>query len=244
MIGDWLEANQAKHSSAPVLEAAKVAKFVSLICSQFGGRGLALTESGDSTPEAEIMMYSAWLADVMYAYVFARIQSLGSELEVNLTCKFCEKPAKGIFDLNTAEVDVLEDVETLEMWVALQRPFKDRNGKRVGKLHMQPTTWSTMLKPGVFSGKMDQINYAGLQDCVVGTDQFEGEYRLLTSEIDEIERIDVVEVQRATQDIAAGLAMQTSIECPHCKRTNTEALNWSFDYFFGSSLPASETANS
>jgi len=245
-LGDWLEANRAKYSSAPILEAAKVAKFVSLICSQFGARGLALTDDGDSTPEAEVGMYSAWYADVMYAYVFARIQALGPQLEVEMTCPACNKPAKGVFDLNTAEVDVLEDPADLHTVVKLKRPFRDRNGKRITELRMQPITWSTMLKPGVFSGQMDQISYAGLEESVVGTNTYEGEYRLTTAEIDEIERIDLVHINRQTEGLAAGLTLQTPMRCPNdeCGFEMVDALNWSFDYFFGSSLPTLETASS
>jgi hypothetical protein len=251
-LGDWLEANQSKYSSAPVLEAAKVAKFCSLICAQLGSRAMALTTDGDSPPEAEVGMYSAWYADVMYLYVFARIQALGPQLEVNFVCPACNQPAKGIYDLNTMEVDVIDDAADLSSWAQLQRPIRDRNGKKVSKLKLRPITWATMLKPGVFSGVMDQITQAGLEDCICGTDATEGESMLTQGEIDDLERIDIVGLNHQTQNLAAGLELKTSVTCPHvdtttekpCGYTDEDAMNWTFDYFFGSSLPISATASS
>jgi hypothetical protein len=249
-VGDWLEANAAKYSSPAVREAARVAKFCSLICSQFGDKAFALTAEGDSTPEAEVTIYSRWYADIMYLYVFARIQALGPQLEVSFVCPRCKKSAKGIYDLNTMEVDVIDDAADLEKWIDLTRPFKDRNTQRISRLKMRPITWATMLKPGVFSGVMDQITQAGLEDSICGTDA-NPETGLTLQEIDEIERIDVVKLNHETQDLAAGLELKTSVACPHdndngepCGHVDEDAMNWTFDYFFGSSLPMSATASS
>ena len=93
-----------------------------------------------------------------------------------------------------------------------------------------------------------------MQDCMCvtnATEGTEGDMPLNRAEIDEIERIDTVRSNHETQDIAAGPALITSVACPHkddkgkaCGYVNEDAMNWSFDYFFGSSLPMSETANS
>ena len=144
------------------------------------------------------------------------------------------------------EVDVIEDKEELEKLVKLNDPFKLRSGQLVRRVRVVPVPWSAMMEPGVFSGLMSQISYSALKGCIAGVDCVEGAYTLTQDELDEISRRDVVNINRISGTLAAGIDLQTNIRCSkeECSHLHIDALDWTFDNFFGSSLPMSETANS
>ena len=100
-----------------------------------------------------------------------------------------------------------------------------------------------MTKPGVMSGNMSAINYASLEDSICAINGDDTEYRLISSELDEIERIDMININRESADITAGIDLSTTIHCPktECTGVVVDAMNWTFDHFFGTSLPVSAT---
>jgi hypothetical protein len=63
------------------------------------------------------------------------------------------------------------------------------------------------------------------------------DYVLTNEEIDEIEKIDVLVIDRQADKIAAGPDLRTHLECPKCGIKILNALNWSFDHFFDLSVP-------
>lgn len=242
-LADWDEANEGKFSSPAAKLAGRVPKFLSLICEDFGGVAIPPDAEGNSTPEQELRFYQIYYADVMYAYVFARLQ-MDHRLEVPFTCPKCKERQRGIFDLRTLDVDVMEEGDPIERWVDLKHPFKTRDGKQVKKVRVRPVLWAAMMQPGVFSGLMSQISYSALKGCIAGVDCMEGDYQLTEKELDEVARVDVVTINRLAGTMAAGIDLETHVECCKCKHMNTDALNWTFDDFFGGSLPMSETVNS
>jgi hypothetical protein len=242
-LGDWDEANEGKFASAAAKLAGRIPKFLSLICEDYGGIALPPDPEGNSTPEQELRFYQAYYADVMYAYVYARLV-LDHRMEIPFTCqnKSCKHRQRGIFDLRSLEVDVMEEGDEIERWIKLKEPFKTRDGKQVTKVCIQPILWSSMLQPGVFSGLMSQVSYSALKGCIAGVDCMEGNYQLTDAELDQVSRIDVVTINRLAGTMAAGIDLETDVECAKCGHVHVDALNWTFDDFFGSSLPISETA--
>lgn len=242
-LGDWEEKNEGKFSSGAAKLAGRVPKFLSLICSEYGGVAFPPDDHGDSTPEQELKFYSYFYADVLYAYVFARYL-MDARLEVPFTCDKCKTKQRGIFDLGSLDVDVMEEGDEVERWVKLSDPFKTRAGKTVQKVRVRPVLWSAMMQPGVFSGLMSKISYSALKGCIAGVDCMEGDYQLTEKELDVVSRVDVVRINRLAGTVAAGIDLETNVACCKCEHVYVDALNWTFDDFFGSSLPMSETANS
>ncbi len=245
-IADWVETNESKYSRPGTLIAARVSKFVSLICSQVGDVAWALDKDKNSTPEQELAVYGMWYADVMYVYFMARIASLGKDYEYPYICpdKKCaaNKGSKITFDLSTADVDILEPNDPLQKWVELKFPFKNRAGRLVKKFRIEPARWHITLQPDFYGKSADGVSYTILQDCVRGIDGQDGRYELTTDEIDEINHADVINIDRQTKSLAPGIDLQTKIECI-CGRLIVNPLNWTPDFFFGSSYPISEISN-
>lgn len=240
-LGNWKEANAKKYPGSLIV-AAQIPKFVSLICTEFGGKAYPQTKDFDSTPDQELSLYQAFHADVMYAYIMARV-AISPDLELNPTCPGCGKSFKIVFDLNTLDVDILEDGDALEKVIELKHPFKLRDGKLCKAVKVRPIQWAAMMQPGVFSGQMDQVSYSALTGCICGVDCIEGPYTMIESEVDEIHRIDSMRISAVAGTQAAGVDLETNVTCPHedCGVTITNPLNWTHDYFFGSSFPMSET---
>jgi hypothetical protein len=242
-MGDWDETAEGRYTSRAAKIAARIPKLLSLLCESFGGVAMPLDDKRNSTAESELKFWSFSYADVMYAYIYARIASLGPLIEVPFTCGKCKKSQRAVFDLNTLELDVLDDDDEYERTVKLADPFKLRDGKLVRALRVHPVPWSAAMEPGVFSGQMHQISFAAIAGSISGVDCVEGPYQMTPQEMDEISRRDTININRRAGTLAAGIDLETTLECP-CGVKHTSGLNWTFDYFFGSSLPMSETVNS
>ncbi len=242
-ISDWIEANESKYPTRAVFIAARVAKFVSLICSQFGDTAWALDKDKNSTPEQELAIYGMYYCDVMYVYYMARIAALGPSYEFPYVCPDKKCAAHGgskiIFDLSSTDVDILEDNDPLDKWIRLIHPFKNREGRLVKKLKLAPARWGLTSQPD-FYGATEGVSVSILRECVRAIDSQDGNYELTNEEIDEIHHTDVINIDRMTKTLAPGLDLQTKVECI-CGKTLLNPVNWTPDFFLGSSLPISET---
>ena len=243
-ISDWMEANESKYPTRSVFIAARVAKFISLICSQFGDKAWALDKDKNSTPEQELAVYGMYYADVFYVYYMARIAALGPQYEFPYVCpdKKC-KANEGstiIFDLSTTDVDILEDNDPLEKWVTLSHPFKNRDGRLVKKLKIAPARWGLTSRPDFYGATTVGVSVSILRECVRQIDSQEGNYELIDDEIDEIHHMDIINIDRHTKTLAPGLDLQTKVTCI-CGQIILNPVNWTPDFFLASSLPISET---
>lgn len=238
-LGLWKEANEDTYTPGQLM-ACHVAKFVSLICNSAGGMALPISDDGDSLPASELKVHNWYFADVMYLYLFARIQALGKMLAYpvacpNTACDFVSESAK--FDLTTIDVRVAESADELHDWHTLQDPFPLKNGNTCKSVKIEPVRWSTMALPGMLDGTMSNITMRSLQAAICAVNGEEAEYRLRDSEMDELSRFDRVTINRRAGSIAAGVDLETELECPKCKTKIKNPLNWTFDYFFDMSLP-------
>lgn len=239
-LGNWKEANGGKYNAGQLL-AMQTAKLLSLLISQAGSTQLAVADDGDSSAASELEIHKWFFSDVMYAYIFSRVQSLGSELESPVVCPMnsCGFSGMGQFDLNSVEVTVADSVEELYSWVDLQRPFLLRDGQTQCKsVRVGPVRWATMTKPGVLAGNMSAIALSSLQDSICAVNRKEDQpYQLSESELDEMEKIDRVRIDRLAGKASAGVDLNTTMKCPQCGAPIVNPLDWTYDSFFGSSLP-------
>ena len=250
-LGDWQEKAVLQYTPGQLL-AYKVAKFISLIVAEAGGKALALTDTGDTTPEQELSIHRWNYVDVMYSYIMARIGAMGPDFDVTVMCanliagedgvkRPCGFKGEARFDLRTMDVDILDETDDLVRWVTLRRPLKLREGKTARKIRIGPATFAAMTGPGVMSGNRGAVLYGSVLDAIRGVDCVEGDYQLTQLELDEMERVDTVAINRAAGELLVGADLVTKVECPKCKGTITDSMNWTHDHFFGISWPGSET---
>jgi hypothetical protein len=238
VLNVWREANEGRSM------AALAAKFLSLLVSTAGGEEYTLTAEKDSTAEQELRVYRWYWADVMYAYLFARVKTVGSIIEVPYACpnRFavgaarCDAAGLNRADLNSTEVQVVEDVAELKHWIELRDGFPLRDGKTAKELCLQPVRFTAQALPGSSVQDINAIGYNHLREAIAEIKGV-GEYSMTNSEIDEISKVDALILDRAASKVTAGADMRTHLECPKCGCKIINALNWSLDSFFDSSVP-------
>lgn len=240
-LGLWRTANESKYQDdRGQLTALLVAKFLSLMVEAAGGNALPLLPNGDSTPEGELMVHRWAFSDVMYAYYYARVQSLGHELVLPCVCPNgrCRWVGQAEFDLRTTAVRVAESTKDTQLWLELKRPFKLGDERTlVRSVKLSPITWATATRPGVLISGVHEMSYNAVLDSITAINNDDTPRTLTEADLDQMERVDRVRINKVADEVSAGLDMRTSVQCPKCAALISDALNWSFDSFFGDSVP-------
>lgn len=234
-LAAFREANHGKSM------AYLVAKFLSIIVERAGHQSYALTKEGDSTAE-DVLRFQHWPdGDVLYAYLVARIQSVGKWMNIPYACGVSTCGQVGTFkaDLTSTEVEVLETVDEIEQWIELPNGFRLRDNTTVPKIKLRPMAFNVRTFPGASTARIDEITPDILREVVVGVEGKQGRYNLTNEEIDEIPKADMLAINRLAGRISAGPLFVTRFNCPKCNAPILNEMNWSFDHFFDSSVPDS-----
>lgn len=243
VLGNWRDVNHAK--PPPYL----IAKYLSLVIAEAGGRAFALTSEKDSSPEAELAILDWPMGDVFYAYLYSRLTTVTSSILVPFTCPRCGTSHGDIaYDLLGMGVECLETPAEARKVIKLVDGFRMRNGKICTSLTIAPVPWRVLLLPGVLSGRSGSIGYQHLREAVVAAGD-EDPYSLTEEEVDDITKMDRLVIDKFAGAVSAGPSLRTVAECPGkpdpseegkmlvCGHVQHSPLNWSFDHFFESSVP-------
>lgn len=238
-LGNWKEGAKDTHSPGQLI-AMQVPKLLSLLVTRIGSSEIQVDNSGDSLPQSELIFYQAYFADIMYMYLYLRSQTLGTRVRCPVSCDSgkCSYSGMAEFDLSETSVNIAEDLKEVYQWVTLQRPFKLRDQKTLcSKVKVGPVTWSTMTKPGIIGGSIGTIELATLQDAICAVNGSDTPYHFTDEDIDEMEKIDRVRIDRIAAKSHVGVDLNVTISCPKCRAPIVNPLNWEYENFFGSSLP-------
>jgi hypothetical protein len=229
----WREANENK------TVAHLIPKYLSLVISKVGDTPYELDADGNSSAAQELMFHNWNLVDVFYAYVYSRVKHLGGKVLVPYVCPVpkCGAKDRGTFNIATADVVIANSIRGLVRWVDLKRGFQLRDGKQCTSVKIQPVTWQTMLAIGAGQSAVGTITYSSMQSAICGVNKSEKPYTLSEAEVDEIEKIDLVTIDRSNDQMGIGLSLDTEVPCKECGYVISGALDWSFDDFFGESFP-------
>jgi hypothetical protein len=230
-IDMWKEANEGRNPGF------LVAKFVSIILERVGDRSFALTEGKDSSPEQENQVLEMNYADVLYIYIYSRIHSVTEWINVPYVCEKCSHSGIVKADLLNTEVKTLESVDELNQWYTLKKGIKLDNGNICKKIMLKPVPFKALILPGAIEGAVGSIKYQMLRESVVKIEGSDG-YIMSDDEMDRIEKIDMLSLDRQSNKISAGPDVRTRFNCPKCKIRIIDAFNWSYDNFFDYSVPS------
>jgi len=237
-LAAWIKNNAGKHDDV-TLEACKVAKLLSLLVSHVNGAACPVTPQGDSTPEFEAQIYNWFFADVMYAYMYARVEALGSTMLLPVVCPNCRySTEEAKVDLSTTEISTVESVEELYKWVDLQHPLLLRDGRTtLQSVKIGPVRWSTYCKPGVLASEVAAFDPTSLRDsiCAINRDDSKA-YSMTNAEIDELHKLDFERINHQAGAVLAGPDITTTVRCPSCNFPITGLLQWTYNFFFGLSF--------
>lgn len=238
-LGLWREANANKSLAYLVTE------YVAMILKSIGNRAFALDKDGTPTDETRFDISQLFFADVMYIYVWSRITELDPYIVKPVKCPVCQTVTPSArFDLQDADVLVVESIDEMEKWVDLRKGFALRGkGGTAKRLKLHPVKWLVMHHDGVAGGSVSGASFVQLQHSITGVNGSDEPYMVMESELDDLHKVDALLLEKETDRVSAGLNMQTSINCPgdpdeekECGFEIVEPLDWTFDTFFGSSF--------
>ena len=129
-----------------------VAKFVSFVISNLCTRlGPHLLEPMPE-PNRQVITSQMYMADIYYAYIWIRIQAIGEEMDMEISCSNCRHEFDFIADLSTTDIRIPKDFAKLNFDYKLKHPFTLRN-KPVEVIKLGPARWSSLeiLKSSQFN---------------------------------------------------------------------------------------------
>ena len=178
--------------------------------------------------------------NVMYMYIYLRVQELGTDLRMDLTCPApaCRKAIKDfIADLNTLEIHVKDEDHARKGTYQLKKPIAIGD-KIITKLVYDVSGWTCLENASneiaENNGKMKRLMF---QSSICGAEDENGPL----DHVDKrtlISKLKKADIERCIRDVVennAGPEMVLQGECPHCKSEFYKDLNWGYEYFFDSS---------
>lgn len=232
LLGAWQKSNS--HLDDGQILTSKVSKLLSMLLINVDDVVMP-----KDPLQAERLMYSWHADDVMYAYVMARIQSLGNEFVWSFSCakKGCKYSTNSaVFDLNTLEVSCVENLDELKQDIELINPFVLSSGETLRSVTVSPLLWSSFTRDGaMLDAAVGAGDFWTFRDSICGINGGDGNVILTDDDIDEFSFADYKRIEKITSENAAGIVLQTHADCPECGTKNYDILNWGYDDFFGSS---------
>lgn len=227
-----------------------VTKLLTLLLSKLGGESYEYIPGGEDDTEAEAaamyLISKCYMADVIYMYVFARVQELGPELVYPLvhTCGYI---GKAQYDLSQMKVIVCDDPAALGKEVELIHGMRQANGNRQKRVMMQPLQWFDMESPESLEMQGDEtllklhlIKHSTLIEKVVKRDRAEKIEHVIPSddEIFSLRKIDIEQMWKEYEDLNLGAQLVSEGKCKQCKKEYFQPVDATYESFFTTaSLP-------
>lgn len=192
---------------------------------------------GDSVSIDEKILHigNASMADVLYAYVWLRVDALGPSLGLDMSCPStkCKKNFSFNADLGSVEVKTANDLSEAVWTYDLKDPFVVRN-KVIKGFKFGPTRWSAFDNITSVGVAKAELLLGSILEVIYEDDSVEPIVMVL-SELDEMGKYDLEMISKQTDEHAIGPLMVVEGECPHCKTAFKRVINWSYNDFFGNS---------
>lgn len=185
-------------------------------------------------PEKSIILNQMYMPDLLYAYIWLRVNALGPDVPMSLTCPLCKTDFDFEADLKTLEVRVLLKSAKLKKEVKLEDGGFKIHGEMRGKVTVRPPLWSVMDDPQMAgSDNPADRDAAMIKGSVVGADGLDESQpiAILDDDLDEISKRDLLTLTGAIED-SPGPNMLLEANCPKCKRRFFQMIEWFYDSFF------------
>lgn len=210
-------------------------KFVTGVLSTLVDRVHGISFDGLKDTERALMIGAMWMPDVLYMYFYARVQSLGSVLEMTIPCRTCNG-LKFDFDgdLNGMDVRVVDQPDQVTTTATLAVGIPYREGVRT-QLSIRPIPWSVI--EGQESKDEGAMRTAIFQRAIVGVDGVPANEMAVIPEtsIDEMVKRDVETLTNHIERHTPGPQPIVKAPCPRCDSEWLFPINWNYESFFTNS---------
>lgn len=207
--------------------------------------GTMLTKIGNQDLEGKeleaktVLVSQMYMADVLYAYIWLRVESLGHNLNVDIKCPSCKGEFPFSADLNTLEVTCVDALEEALWNYQLKHPIKIR-GRECKAFRLGPTRWCSLENTGGSEFNTAQTKADVVRNSIheVGYDgeNFEA-LPVSESELDELSKFDFETLVHLVDKNSIGPDMSISDKCRLCSRPFTTSIDWGYESFFAFSSP-------
>ena len=193
-----------------------------------------------SKEEKTIIINQLEYSNILYMYIYLRVEELGDELRLDVQCPHCGKQNKD-FACSLLDMDVhVKDKEHERTLVYdLNKPITVGD-KIVTGLKLDIAKWEAMesadAETSENSAKVKQLVF---NSSIVGALVEDGKpfpgYADVKSIVKSLKKRDIEKLGGVIHENNCGPAMAVKGDCVHCKKEWFKELNWSYDYFFGNS---------
>jgi len=209
---------------------AYVEAAMSLLVKQFGPHNVASMEDKGTR---KLVFSQAYLADILYAYLYIRYAALGPQFPLLMRCPACRNAQQVVGDLDTLEVEVATDTKQLT-W-----PLELRDGVKIGgqvrrSLTLQPPVWGQLDVSRFDDEGLRQIMM--LKAALVTAEGLDGPPVLFDADVDEMSKWDVELISKSIEDNSPGPRMLIESRCERCSSEMFGLLEWASEGFF--SMPS------
>lgn len=186
---------------------------------------------------------SAFMCDVLYAYINLRVEAMGEIIALDQECPSCATKWQWKADLNDMTLTVADGIESLEQTYKLRHPI-EMGEKVYDTLVVGPPTWAAVTsiktasrKSGVADIKMNMIVHA-IRAMLDSSKPDQRPIPAAPSLLGEMSKYDLERLSATVDRLFPNVDVALEIDCPHCGHNWKYPVQWGFDFFFGgSSLP-------
>lgn len=180
-----------------------------------------------------VQIGQAFAGDALYAYCYLRREALGNTIPFNVKCPSCDNKWTFTADLDTLEVTVVDDLDSLSWEYNLVTPVTIR-GKMVTKFRMTAPRWGAM-EQSVVTGQEATAKIAVVKSAIVGFNDDTTALAVTDNDIDDITKRDLEQLVLGIDNHHIGPNMSLEGECGKCNRVFRMPLDWRYDNFFSAS---------
>lgn len=227
-------------------EAKEVTKLLSLLFTQIGSDThtsiLNRADFDGFDPIIEeakdlFKISSMPVADVYYAYLYARLQEMGNDYEVTFGCQGCGHIEDIVIDLTTMDVMCIEDINKLKVEVPLTFGFKSASDRVIKKVNVNPLLWQYLESNEFAQCEGDDIllKLYFIEKCTTFDDVIDKKkntFSLTKNQINQLKKIDREKIAKAISVLNLGPSFIVEGKCPKCGTEFMYSVDWRYNGFF------------
>jgi len=233
---------EVEEKLADLMESSKtVGQFVSsmmgLLLDQFCGMDF----QSKSKEEKVLLINQLEFSNVMYMYIYLRVDELGKELRLDVTCPRCKKLNKDyVADLETLDVEIKSpNIHPRTITYQLVRPITLEDGQIISAIEFDVNKWEYMERVtqeiAKNAAKMKSLMFENaIVHMKVGDQPVKG-FHEVKNTLKKLKKVDIEKAMEMVVRNNAGPDMKIGGNCVHCQGEWFRALDWRYDSFFDSS---------
>lgn len=193
-------------------------------------------------PAREIRLRNSFMADVIFAYILLRVESMGKDWLQKFVCPTCRCEIPWVGDLNTLDIYCCELDKACELETRIDLPHNILLGvTEVSWVVLRPTTWEIMhTLPAGANDRDPRVRRMIFENSICGAQDIEthGAIMMNDDRLKTLKKRDIELLGKLLDDNQGGADFRVEMNCPKCRSKFRTFGDWSYDSFFGpSSLP-------